>query len=301
MASNEYSEHLHGGDLQDIGDNCRDLSKEKRCNAEENSTVEKNSEDNSAKANSDGIIADSNDARKMRAESRENKENAQNVRNDAPEPKDDAQDRIKCGDNHMHPADNCATDSQNAQKSGIQSSDTNGAGAPPAAANAVAPKRSVPRNPPVSIERLSAAQKRNVQDRELSVLLRRQGRAFSQALMTIAGTRQRSGRLWLICGATLIVIAMLLIQVRYKHRDLNLGYTLSEAISTREALLEENRKLRIELRVLSRRERLEPYATQQLGMASIRPDQILIVRRPKQADAPAAQTDGLGNIRRIDD
>ena len=108
---------------------------------------------------------------------------------------------------------------------------------------------------PIEIERLSAAQKRGVQERELSVLLRQQGRAFSQALMTIAGTRQRSGRLWLICGATLIVITLLIIQVYYKHRDLNLGYNLSEAISTREALLEENRKLRIELRVLSRRER----------------------------------------------
>ena len=73
---------------------------------------------------------------------------------------------------------------------------------------------------------------------------------------------------------------------------------LSEAISTREALMEKNLKLRIELRALSRRERLEPYATQQLGMAAIRPDQILIVRRPKPSDAPVGQTDGLCNIRR---
>ncbi len=94
---------------------------------------------------------------------------------------------------------------------------------------------------------------------------------------------------------------MLLIQVRYKHRDLNLGYTLSEAISTREALLEENRKLRIELRVLSRRERLEPYATQQLGMAPIRPDQILIVRQAIPANASDAQNGSLKNTRRIAD
>lgn len=154
---------------------------------------------------------------------------------------------------------------------------------------------------PIEIERLSAAQKRGVQERELSVLLRQQGRAFSQALMTIAGTRQRSGRLWLICGATLIVITLLIIQVYYKHRDLNLGYNLSEAISTREALLEENRKLRIELRVLSRRERLEPYATQQLGMATIRPDQIIIVHEAKRADGGGRRLDGLDNVRRIGD
>ena len=154
---------------------------------------------------------------------------------------------------------------------------------------------------PIEIERLSAAQKRGVQERELSVLLRQQGRAFSQALMTIAGTRQRSGRLWLICGATLIVITLLIIQVYYKHRDLNLGYNLSEAISTRESLLEENRKLRIELRVLSRRERLEPYATQQLGMSTIRPDQIIIVHEAKRADGGGRRLDGLDNVRRIGD
>ena len=154
---------------------------------------------------------------------------------------------------------------------------------------------------PIEIERLSAAQKRGVQERELSVLLRQQGRAFSQALMTIAGTRQRSGRLWLICGATLIVITLLIIQVYYKQRDLNLGYNLSEAISTREALLEENRKLRIELRVLSRRERLEPYATQQLGMSTIRPDQIIIVHEAKRADGGGRRLDGLDNVRRIGD
>lgn len=163
------------------------------------------------------------------------------------------------------------------------------------------PRRSVPKAAPVEIERLSAAQKRGVHERELSILLRQQGRAFSQALMTIAGTRQRSGRLWLICGATLIVITLLIIQVYYKHRDLNLGYNLSEAISMRESLLEENRKLRIELRVLSRRERLEPYATQQLGMTTIRPDQIVIVHEAKRDDKEGHRLDGLDNVRRIEE
>lgn len=157
---------------------------------------------------------------------------------------------------------------------------------------------------PVAIDVVPAAQKRSIHERELSVLIRQQGRAFSQALMTIAGTRQRSGRLWLIFGATLVVIVMLIIQVYYRHRDLNLGYELSEAISAREALLEENRKLRIELRVLSRRERLEPYATQQLGMATIRPDQIVIIHEKKAEKSDEnmriRRLDGLDNVKRID-
>ena len=130
---------------------------------------------------------------------------------------------------------------------------------------------------PLSIDILPPEQKRSMQERELSLMLKTHGRAFSQALMTIAGTPQRSGRLWMIAGATLVVIVMLIIQVYYRHRELNLGYVLSEAISQREALHEENRKLRIELRILSRRERLEPMADRQLGMTVIRPEQVLIV------------------------
>lgn len=153
-----------------------------------------------------------------------------------------------------------------------------------------------------NITLLPRAQKRSLQDRELSMMLKTRGRALSQALMTIAGTRQRSGRLWLTCAVTLVVIVLLVIQVFYRHRELNLGYELSAAISQREALLEENRKLRIELRVLSRRERLEPLAGKQLGMSVIRPEQVLIVRTPnvpKKAVDPGKRLDGLDNVKRI--
>ncbi len=149
---------------------------------------------------------------------------------------------------------------------------------------------------------LPRSQKRTLQDRELSMMLKMRGRALSEALMTIAGTRQRSGRLWLTCAATFIVITLLIIQVYYRHRELNLGYELSAAISQREALIEENRKLRIELRVLSRRERLEPLAGRQLGMATIKPEQVLIVNVDKADNplpAPGKRLDGLDNVRKI--
>lgn len=146
------------------------------------------------------------------------------------------------------------------------------------------------------------SQKRTEQERELSMMLKMRGRAFSEALMSIAGTRERSGRLWLTFAATLIVIVLLIIQVSYRHRELNLGYELSAAISQREALLEENRKLRIELRVLSRRERLEPLAGRQLGMSTIKPEQVYIVNtdtiKTKKVE-PGKRLDGLDNVRRI--
>lgn len=149
---------------------------------------------------------------------------------------------------------------------------------------------------------LPRVQRREDENREFSIILRTRGRAFSQALMTFAGTKQRSSRLWLTFGAMLIVIALLIIQVAYRHRELNLGYELSDAITQREALLEENRKLRIELRVLSRRERLEPLAGHQLGMTVVRPEQIFIVDtkgRMKTHDKSGKRADGLDNVRRI--
>ena len=149
---------------------------------------------------------------------------------------------------------------------------------------------------------LPRSQKRTLEDRELSMMLKMRGRALSEALMTIAGTRQRSGRLWLTCAATFIVITLLIIQVYYRHRELNLGYELSASISQREALIEENRKLRIELRVLSRRERLEPLAGRQLGMSTIKPEQVYIVNIDKVENplpAPGKRLDGLDNVRKI--
>lgn len=144
---------------------------------------------------------------------------------------------------------------------------------------------------------------RTMQDREISMILKTQGRALSQALMSIAGTRQRSGRLWMTAGAMFLVIALLIIQVYYRHRELNLGYELSAAISQREALLEENRKLRIELRVLSRRDNLEAVAGKQLGMVTIRPEQVLIYdlknKKPQDTSNSKKRIDGLDNVRRI--
>ena len=144
---------------------------------------------------------------------------------------------------------------------------------------------------------------RTMQDREISMILKTQGRAISQALMSIAGTKQRSSRLLLTAGAMFLVIALLIIQVYYRHREINLGYELSAAISEREALLEENRKLRIELRVQSLRENLEQKAGKQLGVSTIRNDQVLLYDMKGKTNlrplSSKKRMDGLDNVRRI--
>ena len=133
------------------------------------------------------------------------------------------------------------------------------------------------------------------------------GRAFSHAVMHVGGTRQRAGRFWMIVIGMLILMALLVVLAHYKHREIKLGYELSTAISEREALLEENRKLRIELRVQSSRDRLEPMASRQLGLTQIRPEQILFLKQ-KADTAPntdhadtTKRLDGLDRVRLVED
>lgn len=78
--------------------------------------------------------------------------------------------------------------------------------------------------------------------------------------------------------ATLVVVGLLLVHVWSRHNVLELGYQLSSLSSEREALLEEQRRLRIELRVLTRSDRIAPIGHNDLGLIEPRFDQILYVR-----------------------
>ena len=142
--------------------------------------------------------------------------------------------------------------------------------------------------------------------RMLSQALVSSGRAFSHAVMHVGGTRQRAGRFWMIVIGMLILMALLVVLAHYKHREIKLGYELSNAISEREALLEENRKLRIELRVQSSRDRLEPMASRQLGLTQLRPEQILFIRQAEQPATPqeavpSQRSDGLDRVKLLED
>ncbi len=89
--------------------------------------------------------------------------------------------------------------------------------------------------------------------------------------------RQGAARVIGALVATLIVVSLLLVQVWSRYRVLNLGYELAGVTAERETLLEQNRRLRIELRMLERRDRLEPVARRDLGMTYARPDQVWYV------------------------
>lgn len=139
-------------------------------------------------------------------------------------------------------------------------------------------------------------------ERAFSRVIRERGRELSHSIINIGGTPQRSGRFWLAVLVMLVVISMLVILAHFKHREIQLGYALSNAITQREALLEDNRKLRIELRVLSSRERLATLAEKQLGLIQPRPEQILfLTREPRTKNNPQTtankRLDGLDNVK----
>lgn len=92
---------------------------------------------------------------------------------------------------------------------------------------------------------------------------------------------RRKGKMWtsvvFALVATLAVVGLLLIHVWSRYRVLSLGYEVSELSRERETLLEENRRLRIEMQVSTRTDRLEPIAHRQLVLRVPEPEQILYV------------------------
>lgn len=83
--------------------------------------------------------------------------------------------------------------------------------------------------------------------------------------------------------ATLVVVGLLLVHVWSRYRVLALGYEMSRLTQEREDLLEANRRLRLEVRVLSRADRLDPMARRQLGLIVPKAEQIIYKRA---ADLP---------------
>jgi cell division protein FtsL len=77
--------------------------------------------------------------------------------------------------------------------------------------------------------------------------------------------------------ATTALVSLLLVHVWSRYRVLDLGYQVSTMSRERETLLEEQRRLQIEVQVLTRTERLEPVARRQMALIQPMPHQILYV------------------------
>jgi cell division protein FtsL len=62
------------------------------------------------------------------------------------------------------------------------------------------------------------------------------------------------------------------------HQIISLGYEISQASGEEQQLLEENKKLRLELAALKAPSRIERMAQQKLGFVTPQKEQLIIVR-----------------------
>jgi cell division protein FtsL len=85
----------------------------------------------------------------------------------------------------------------------------------------------------------------------------------------------------LIFVALVVALAFIgcsLFYVWSHHQIVSLGYEISQAIGEEQELLQENKKLRLELAALKSPRRIERMASQELGLVSPQKDQLIIVR-----------------------
>jgi cell division protein FtsL len=76
---------------------------------------------------------------------------------------------------------------------------------------------------------------------------------------------------------TSMIVCILLLQVWNRVQVFELGYEMSALTKEREALMEEEKRLRVEGVISATTERLEKVAREDLGLRPIRPEQVVIV------------------------
>ena len=86
---------------------------------------------------------------------------------------------------------------------------------------------------------------------------------------------------WLLLFFTLLLILLMggsLFYVWSRIQVIQLGYEISSALKEGRGLTETNKKLRIEIAALKSYDRIERIATEELGMAKPKPDQVIVIR-----------------------
>jgi len=95
--------------------------------------------------------------------------------------------------------------------------------------------------------------------------------------MTVMGTKRKWRFSRLIVVALLFMVALLL-YVWVRISITNVDYRIAGEMHRREALLEENRKLKIEIATLKSPSRIESIARAKLGMRYPERDQVIFLR-----------------------
>ena len=94
-----------------------------------------------------------------------------------------------------------------------------------------------------------------------------------------SGSREvNRNRIFVVLAVALVVIGCSLFYVWSHHQIISLGYETSEAAREEQALLQENKRLRLELASLKAPGRIERMAQHELGLVAPQKEQLIIVR-----------------------
>ena len=96
------------------------------------------------------------------------------------------------------------------------------------------------------------------------------------------GTRPRSisrkSNLFLFAVLLFFLIGGCLVYVWSRIQVIQAGYEISSAMKAGRGVVEENKRVRVEIATLKSYVRIERIATEELGMSKPRPDQVIIIR-----------------------
>ncbi|MFB3884413.1 MAG: cell division protein FtsL [Thermodesulfobacteriota bacterium] len=76
----------------------------------------------------------------------------------------------------------------------------------------------------------------------------------------------------------LILVGGSLFYVWSRIQVIQLGYEISNALKAERALVEANKRLRVEIATLKSYTRIEKFAVEELRMAKPKPDQVIVIR-----------------------
>jgi cell division protein FtsL len=115
--------------------------------------------------------------------------------------------------------------------------------------------------------------------RRISILTPGREREGEVAPLTGIGSREVNRNLiFVVLVVALVFIGCSLFYVWSHHQIISLGYETSEAAREEQALLQENKRLRLELASLKAPGRIERMAQHELGLVAPQKEQLIIVR-----------------------
>jgi cell division protein FtsL len=98
----------------------------------------------------------------------------------------------------------------------------------------------------------------------------------------------------LLLSATAVASSAAICQVWTRLRAIDYGYKISRASREQATLLDANRRLRLEVAVLTNPARIARVATEELGLRAPTPEQIRRLRGPAAPPPPRNPLRGLG-------